>query len=419
MAVNISPIEYGLIGEKLSHSFSQLIHNRLGEYKYELISLSPDELVTFMAARRFKGLNVTIPYKKDVIPFCDDLSNAARRIGSVNTLLVRSDGTLYGHNTDYDGFVYAAKKAGISFKDKKVLILGSGGTSLTACVAAEDLGASEIIVVSRNGKVNYANLYEQKDAGVIVNTTPVGMYPNNGTSLVDLSCFPSLSGVIDVIYNPLRTALLLQAESLGIKCTSGLPMLVAQAKAASELFFSKEISDFETERIYSTLLGKVTNVVLIGMPGSGKTTLGLAVAKKLDRKFVDTDILITERAGMSVPEIFECFGEAHFRNLEREAVADVSKEKGLVIAVGGGAVMDIKNRDALRQNGRVYYITRDIEKLETNGRPLSSSIEALRKLKAERAPVYSTLSNKTIINDGALSDAVNFITEDFNESFGH
>ncbi len=419
MSEKNTTIEYGLIGEKLSHSYSKIIHGRLGGYRYDLISLAPEELDAFMKARNFKGLNVTIPYKKAVIPYCDELSPSAKRIGSVNTLLLREGGSLYGHNTDYDGFLYAAKSAGISFAGKKVLVLGSGGTSLTSCAAAEDSGASDVIIVSRNGKCNYGNVYEEKDAEIIINTTPVGMYPQNGASLLDLSLFPHLSGFIDVIYNPLRTATMLQAERLGLPRTSGLPMLVAQAKAAAELFLSRPISDGETNRICSSLLGEITNIVLIGMPGSGKTSIGRAVAKRLERKFVDTDSLVEERAGMSVSEIFSTFGEAHFRRLEREAVADAGKEKGLVISAGGGAVMDAQNRDALRQNGRIYHIVRDLERLARDNRPLSTSLDALKEIWLRREPVYKAAADKTIENNGALSEAADCLMEDFNEVFGY
>lgn len=419
LSQNIVRTEYGLIGEKLTHSFSKLIHGMLGDYRYELISIAPDKLDTFMKSRNFKGLNVTIPYKKAVIPYCDEFSETAKRIGSVNTLLVREDGSLYGHNTDYDGFVYAARSAGIDFSGKKTLILGSGGTSLTACTAAMDLGASEVIVVSRNGEVNYENVYDQADAGIIVNTTPVGMYPNNGESLIDPSRFPALSGVIDVIYNPLKTALLLSCEKLGIPCTSGLPMLVAQAKSASEIFFSSTIDDSVTNRICSHLRGDVSNIVFTGMPGSGKTTIGTAIAKMLDRRFIDIDDIISERAGMSVPEIFEKLGEQHFRKLESEVLCEIGKEKGLVIAPGGGAVMNALNRSALSQNGRIYYISRELSKLATENRPLSKSLEALELIKAEREPVYKALSDVTIRNDGDIEDAINAVAEDFNVYSGH
>ncbi len=419
MNVLNTDIEYGLIGEKLSHSYSQLIHDRLGDYSYELYSIAPEELDAFMKARRFKGLNVTIPYKKAVIPYCDELSSAARRIGSVNTLVVRKDGSLYGHNTDYDGFIYAVKSAKIEFDGKKVLILGSGGTSMTACAAAADLGASEVVVVSRSGDVNYENVYEQKDAGIVVNTTPVGMYPNNGEASLDLSRLPSLSGVVDVIYNPHRTALLLQAEKLNIPCTCGLPMLVAQAKAASELFFSKAIDDSETLRFCKALLGKVTNIVLIGMPGSGKTSIGCAVAEYLGRRFVDTDELIVERTGLSIPDIFVRMGEAHFRRIENEVISEIGKEKGLVIATGGGAILSEANRDALRQNGRVYHITRTLQKLATDNRPLSKSIEALKAIYAEREPIYNAFCDIRVANESDISSAASLIMEDYNENFGN
>jgi len=411
--------EYGLIGEKLTHSYSKLIHSRLGSYEYELCEIAPDRLDSFLTERKFKGLNVTIPYKKTVIPYCTELSGAAARIGSVNTLIVRSDGSLYGHNTDYDGFIYAVKSAGISFSGKKILILGSGGTSLTVKAAAEDLGAAEIITVSRGGDVNYQNIYLHTDAGVIVNTTPVGMYPKTGLSPVDLGRFPALSGVVDVIYNPLYTALLLQARKLGIPHTCGLPMLVAQAKSAAELFLSRKIADSETQRICREIMGEITNIVLIGMPGSGKTSLGRRLAAILNKKFTDTDDIIAERAGMSIPDIFEKFGEAHFRELEAGVVRDVGKEKGLVIATGGGAALKEQNRDALRQNGRVYYVTRELRALGTQGRPLSTSIEALRELEIARSPLYNALCDVKVANDGELEAAAGTIAEDFYENFGH
>ncbi len=412
-------IEYGLIGEKLSHSYSQLIHDRLGDYRYELYSIAPDDLDAFMKARRFKGLNVTIPYKKAVIPYCDELSRAALRIGSVNTLVIRDDGSLYGHNTDYDGFIYAVRSAKIDFSGKKVLILGSGGTSMTAQAAVSDLGALEVVVVSRNGEVNYESIYEQRDAEIVVNTTPVGMYPNNSESPLDLSRFSHLSGVVDVIYNPLHTALLLQAEKLGIPCTCGLPMLVAQAKAASELFFSKSIDDSETRRISKALLGKVTNIVLVGMPGSGKTSIGRAVAEYLGRRFVDTDDLIVERAGLSIPDIFERMGEPEFRRMENEVIIEIGKEKGLVIATGGGAILSETNRDALRQNGRVYHITRTLQKLATDNRPLSKSIEALQAIYAEREPIYDAFRDITVPNESDIGSAAGLIMEDYRENFGN
>jgi len=412
-------LEYGLIGEKLGHSFSKLIHEKLGGYSYELIEIAPGGLDSFITGRGFKGLNVTIPYKKAVIPHCDELSRAARRIGSVNTLIVRADGSLYGHNTDYDGFVYAVRSAGISFAGRKVLILGSGGTSLTARAAAEDLGAAEIVTVSRSGAVNYENVYQQADAGIVVNTTPVGMYPKTGEALLDLSRFPDLAGVVDVIYNPLYTALLLQARKLGIPHTCGLPMLVAQAKAAAELFLSKPIDDSNVERIRRELAGEITNIVLIGMPGSGKTTIGKKVAAILGKKFADTDDLIVERAGMSIPEIFETYGEAHFRDLEADVIRETGKQSGLVIATGGGAVIREENRDALRQNGRIYYITRAISALGTDNRPLSSSLDALYELERARKPIYASFCDATVSNDGGIDAAVNQIVEDFYENFGY
>ena len=420
MELNKTPfLKYGLIGEKLGHSYSKLIHEKLGGYAYELREIGPENLDLFLSERRFIGLNVTIPYKKAVIPHCNELSDQAKRIGSVNTLKVRADGSLYGHNTDYDGFVYAVKSAGISFSGKKVLILGSGGTSLTVRSAAEDMGAAEIITVSRGGEINYENVYSQTGAEIIVNTTPVGMYPKTGEAPIDLARFPALSGVVDVIYNPLYTALLLQARKLGIPHTCGLPMLVAQAKAAAELFLSRPISDSEVERICREIMGEITNIVLVGMPGSGKTTIGKKLALILNKKFTDTDDRTVERAGMSIPDIFEKYGEAHFRDLETEVIREIGRQTGLVIATGGGAVIREENRDALRQNGRIYYVTRDIGALSTENRPLSSSLDALYELDKARRPLYTSFSDVTISNNDSIEAAVKAIAEDFYENFGN
>ena len=308
---------YGLLGRKLGHSWSAPIHAALGCADYRLIELEPEELGAFLAREDIGGLNVTIPYKRDVMAYCDVLDPMAEAIGSVNTLVRRADGKLYGYNTDAAGFCFMAQRAGIGFAGKKTLVLGSGGASRTAAACAKKLGAREVVVISRSGENNYTNLGRHADAERIVNTTPVGMYPNNGAAAVDLTAFPACAGVLDLIYNPRRTALLLQAEELGIPCSDGLPMLVAQAKAAEEHFFDRLIADRENERILAQLRREMTNLVLIGMPGSGKSTVGAALAALTGREAIDIDARIVEKAGCSIPEIFAKGGEAAFRALER------------------------------------------------------------------------------------------------------
>ena len=412
-------MEYGLIGEKLAHSHSPAIHSQLGTYDYILKSLPPDELASFINAREFKGLNVTIPYKQSVMPLCDSISDSAMRIGSVNTLVIESDGRLVGYNTDYYGFWYASQLSGISYSGRKVLVLGSGGTSHTVQTAVLDSGASEVVVVSRTGTTNYENVWEHQDAEVIVNTTPVGMYPNNGARPIDLSRFPSLKCVFDVIYNPLETALLRQARELGLTRCNGLPMLVAQAKASAELFTEKYIEDREIPRITNELAKDLTNVVLVGMPGSGKTTIGKALAALMGREFIDNDDIIAQKSGMPVPQIIKTYGEVHFRRLESEALREICSGSGRVIATGGGAVLKDENRDVMQQNSLVYHIRRPLSELATDGRPLSSSLEALKEMESLRLPIYSSCSNAEIQNCGTIEDAAKKILENFYEHFNH
>ncbi len=410
---------YGLIGEKLGHSYSKQIHQALCGYDYELISIPKDEVEAFLSARNFAGLNVTIPYKRTVMPHCDLLTDAAREIGSVNTLVMQPDGRLLGDNTDYAGFLYLARKADIRFKDKKVLVLGSGGTSLTARAALRQEGAGEIVVASRSGAVNYHNVYDHADADIIVNTTPVGMYPHNGESLLDLTRFHNLSGLIDVVYNPLHTALLLEARRLGIPCRNGLSMLVAQAKYAAERFGKAPIPDEQIDIIEQKLRRTLTNLVLIGMPGSGKTTLAAACAERMGREVVELDELTARKAGMTIPEIFEKHGEAHFRALEAETVGEVGRRTGLVISTGGGAVLREKNVEALRQNGLVVCLQRPLELLSTDGRPLSKSLDALRQMRAQRMPVYQKSSDFIVENDGDIAGAVQSILDGFDRALSN
>ena len=387
---------YGLLGEHLGHSYSPFIHSLLGSSPYELVSLSPEELEPFIKAGDFAGLNVTIPYKKAVIPYLDNISPEASKIGAVNTIMRWDDG-LCGYNTDYHGFLYAASNAGISFRGKKVLVLGSGGASVAVQAAAVDAGASEVLVVSRSSALNYGNVYDVPGVDIVVNATPVGMYPDNGSHLVELSRFKNCCGVIDLIYNPLKTELILDAEKLGIPCSNGLAMLVAQAKYASDLFLGMERDDSIISDILKKTCEKVENTVLIGMPGCGKSTVGQRMANEQGKRFVDTDALVEDKAGKSIPEIFAHDGEAFFRKLEAEVIASVGKEGGQVIATGGGAVLDPKNVRNLRQNGTVVFLKRDIDELPVDGRPLSQTKD-LAEMYKERLPFYEAAADITMEN---------------------
>ena len=408
---------YGLLGRKLGHSWSVPIHEALGCRGYRLIELEPGDLAPFLRRTDIGGLNVTIPYKRDVMPLCDEIDPAAAAIGSVNTIVRGADGKLRGYNTDIDGFDYMAGRAGIGFAGKKVVILGSGGASLTAQAAVRRAGAREVVVVSRSGPDNYGNLDRHADADIVVNTTPVGMYPQVGTAPVDLTVFPRCEGVLDVIYNPRRTALLLQAEALGIPCSDGLPMLVAQAKTAEERFFGSPIPDSENQRILAQLRRDMENIVLIGMPGSGKSTVGQLLSELTGREAIDIDQRITERAGCSIPEIFARGGEAEFRALEREETAKAGALSGRILLTGGGVVKTPENRAALRQNGRIYHLLRALEALPTDGRPLSQGAD-LAAMWREREPLYRAFQDVTVDNNGPAEDTARAIWRDFCEDSG-
>lgn len=408
---------YGLLGRKLGHSWSVPIHEALGCRGYRLIELEPGDLAPFLRRTDIGGLNVTIPYKRDVMPLCDEIDPAAAAIGSVNTIVRGADGKLRGYNTDIDGFDYMAGRAGIGFAGKKVVILGSGGASLTAQAAVRRAGAREVVVVSRSGPDNYGNLDRHADADIVVNTTPVGMYPQVGTAPVDLTVFPRCEGVLDVIYNPRRTALLLQAEALGIPCSDGLPMLVAQAKTAEERFFGSPIPDSENQRILAQLRRDMENIVLIGMPGSGKSTVGQLLSELTGREAIDIDQRITERAGCSIPEIFARGGEAEFRALEREETAKAGALSGRILLTGGGVVKTPENRAALRQNGRIYHLLRALEALPTDGRPLSQGAD-LTAMWREREPLYRAFQDVTVDNNGPAEDTARAIWRDFCEVSG-
>lgn len=403
-------LKCGLLGEKLGHSYSPQIHSMLADYEYKLFEKSPEELEDFLKSGEFDGLNVTIPYKKSVMPYCAELSPTAAQIGSVNTIVRRSDGSLYGDNTDAFGFEKLIVHNGIEVKDKKALVLGTGGASVTAQAVLKNLGASEVVVISRKGEDNYENIAKHADAEIIANTTPVGMYPNNGKAAVDLTQFPKLSGVLDVVYNPARTALLLQAEKLCIPCAGGLYMLVSQAKRSCELFTGKSIPDSEIDRIERVLSHQMQNIVIIGMPGSGKTAVSTMLAERLGRKIFDTDTIVSEKAGMTIPEIFAAQSEAGFRKLETEATAEVGKLSGNIISTGGGVVTVADNYELLHQNGVIVWIERDTNKLARDGRPISLSSD-LNELYAARLPLYERFADIKADNNGDINDTVNAIME--------
>lgn len=403
----------GLLGRKLGHSYSPQIHNLLGDYSYVLFEKEPEELENFLKNGDFSGLNVTIPYKKEVIPYLSELSPTAKKMGCVNTVLRRSDGTLYGHNTDYFGFTSLVRHAGLSVAGKKVLVLGSGGASNTAVAALKDLGAIPV-VISRSGENNYQNLHRHTDAAAIVNTTPVGMYPNTGVSPIDLALFPHLEGVLDVIYNPARTQLLLDAEKLGIPRENGLWMLVAQAKEAAEVFTGGKISDEVIEKIYRRLSHQMKNIVLIGMPGCGKSTIGTLLAEKLGRTLADADEKIISLAGKSIPDIFAQDGEPTFRDWETKALTDLGKQSGLVIATGGGCVTKKRNYPLLHQNGYLVWLERDCSVLPTDGRPLSQAND-LGKMYAARKPLYEAFADIRVENTGTPAETVQKILDALEE----
>ena len=402
---------YGLLGRKLGHSWSVPIHQALGCESYRLIELEPEELGAFLRREDIGGLNVTIPYKRDVMPLCDVIDPAAQEIGSVNTL-VRRDGKLYGYNTDIDGFLYMVRRAGISFMEKKALVLGSGGASLTVQFAARQEGAREIVVVSRTGADNYGNLERHGDTEILVNATPVGMWPGLGSQPVDLECLPDLEAVIDLIYNPSRTDLLLQAERMGLRCAGGLSMLVRQAAAAEERFFDQPVPDGETEKILGQLRRDRTNLVLVGMPGCGKTTVGMELARISQRPFLDLDDEVVRRAGRSIPEIFSRDGEQAFRDLESQALADACAGSGQIISTGGGAVLREDNRAAMRRTGQVYFLRRDLDALPTGGRPLSQK-GSLVEMYRQRLPLYSGTADAVIDNRVSAAKTAELIWEDF------
>ena len=403
-------LKCGLLGQKLGHSYSPAIHGMLADYDYQLFEREPEQLEDFLKNGPWDGINVTIPYKKAVLPYCAELSDTARRIGSVNTIVRRPDGSLYGDNTDAYGFESLVKKSGIDVRGKKALVLGSGGASVTVVAVLKMLGAESVTVISRGGEDNYDNLDKHADARIIANTTPVGMYPNNGQAAVDLTRFPQCEGVLDVVYNPAHTALLLQAEKLGIPCAGGLYMLVAQAKRSSELFTGSSIPDSEIGRIEKVLSGRMKNIVLVGMPSSGKSTLAAALGEKLGRPVYEADALIEQEAGMDIPAIFAQGGEESFRKLETEILSRLGTLSGAVISTGGGCVTREENYDLLHQNGTILWLKRGTEKLDKTGRPLSLKND-LNEMYQKREPMYRRFADAAVDNNGSVEATLAQILE--------
>ena len=399
-------MQCGLLGRKLGHSYSPQIHGKLGDYPYRLFEKEPEEVEDFLRNGDFTGINVTVPYKKAVIPFLDELSPVAQKLGAVNTV-VRRNGKLIGHNTDYFGFKSMVLASGLSVCGKKALVLGSGGASNTAVAVLQELGA-KVVVISRSGENNYDNLSKHEDAAILVNTTPVGMYPNTGISPVNLDLLPKLEGVLDVIYNPARTQLLLDAEDRGLVTMNGLLMLVAQAKESAEWFTGTSLSDDRISEIHKALSQQMQNIVLVGMPGCGKSTVGKLLAEKTGKAFVDADEKIVELAGKSIPEIFAQDGEEVFRNWETQALEALGKQSGLIIATGGGCVTKDRNYPLLHQNGTILWLQSSIHTLPTDGRPLSKSND-LNKMYTIRKPLYEAFADLIVNNDGTLEETISQI----------
>lgn len=408
---------FGLIGKTLKHSFSPKLHKYLGDYSYELFELKPNELESFFKRQDLKAINITMPYKEEAMKYCNKFSPEALRIGCINTAIW--DGKdIIGYNTDYYGCMEMLKEIDLEIKGSSVAILGDGSTSKTLRVALEDLGAKEILNISRRGEIKFNDMEKYNHVEVIVNATPVGMYPNNLESLLNLKDFTKLKAVADVVYNPLRTKLILDAKRLGIRTATGLKMLVYQGIKANELFFDRKIEKEESKKIYSSIYRDVSNIVIIGMPGSGKTSIGRSLAKRLGRGFVDLDREIEKIDGISVQQIFENYGEDGFREFENAACIKYGKETGIIISTGGGVVLDKQNFNPLKQNGIIVQIDRKLNKLATKGRPLSKGgFENLVKLQIERTKKYQDFADFKVINI-YHPDCVEDIINEFNEITG-
>lgn len=399
----------GLLGEHLGHSYSPRIHGSLGSYSYELFEVAPEALDAFLHSDRFDALNVTIPYKRTVLPYCAALSEKARKLGNVNTIVRRADGSLYGDNTDFDGFSWLLARNGGIQRGEKALVLGTGGASQTVQYVLREQGA-QVVTLSRRGENTYDTLARHKDAVLVVNATPVGMYPNNDAGLIDLGLLPNCRCVLDLIYNPARTRLLLDAEVRGIRCEGGLPMLVAQAKCAAERFTGETLPDSRCEKILRKLRREMQNIILIGMPACGKSTVGRLLADKLSRPFFDADAEIMQRLGCDIPTFFAREGEAAFRRIEAEVLAELGKRSGCVIATGGGCVTREENYDSLHQNGVMIWLQRPLAELSAEGRPVSQSTD-IRELYARRRPLYERFADYSVENTESPDETVKRIME--------
>ena len=395
---------YGLLGRTLSYSYSPRIHKALAGYNYSLFEKEPEELADFLKSGEFDGLNVTIPYKKAVIPYLDQLSPVAKRLGAVNTIVRKPEGTLIGHNTDYFGFSAMVTKSGVQVAGKKALVLGSGGASNTAVAVLEELGV-KVVVISRSGENNYNNLNLHKDAALIVNATPVGMFPNVDDTPISLDGFPVLEAVLDLNYNPSRTKLLLDAESRGLIAENGRLMLVAQAKESAEWFTGTSIPDSKITEVHKELSSQMENIILIGMPGCGKSTVAKLLSQELQKQVIDADEEIIRVAGCSIPEIFAQGGEEAFRKLETQVLRELGKESGKIIATGGGCVTREENYALLHRNGKIFWLTRDLDKLPTDGRQLSQ-ITKIEEMFEVRKPMYQRFADYIVSNDGSAEETV-------------
>lgn len=410
-------MRYGLIGEHLGHSFSKEIHESIADYEYEICEIEPQNLGTFLSQADFCGINITIPYKEKSIPYLHFVSDKAQKIGAVNTVK-NENGTLYGYNTDYEGMKSLILRNNINLKGKKALILGGGGTSKTAKAVLFDLGVREIIQVGRDAKTadaTYDDVVDKhSDADFILNTTPVGMYPKNSEKIIDVTKFSRLMGVIDAIYNPLRTNLVLDARKKGIVADGGLYMLVAQAIYACEIFTGTKIDNDTAEKIFKRIFKDKESIVLVGMPSCGKTTVGKILSECLGRELVDTDEEIVQKIGMSIPEYFELYGEDKFRDVESEIIKEISSKNGLIIATGGGAILRDENVTHLKQNGRIYFIDRSLDNLTPTGdRPLSSDFEALKRRYDERYDKYVSSADAVVDGNGLPNEVAEIIKGEF------
>ncbi|MEG2213119.1 MAG: shikimate kinase [Clostridiales bacterium] len=406
-----------LVGRQVAHSLSPQIHHLLAEYPYQLLSLEEAQAAALMRSGCYRGLNITMPYKGLAATCCDWQSETARRSGSVNTIVTGEDGRVCGYNTDYDGLKLLLQQSGIEVRGKKVLILGAGGAARTAQVVAYDGGARKVVTVSRRGAVTFADLSFQRDSQIIINATPVGMYPDSPAALIDVTEFPVCEGVVDFIYQPLKTALVLQAEAVGVPAAGGLFILVEQARRAAELFCGHALPLDLSGQIYRRLLRERINLVLIGMPGAGKTAVGQRLSAALERVFVDTDQLLEQTHGVAAGQLLSRVGETRFRELEMEQVARAGRELGQVIAVGGGAVTRGENRLFLAQNGRIYDLERQLMLLSRQGRPLSVDHGTIYRLYQQRQSAYHSWSEQIVDNNGAIEETVAAILEDFDAYF--